>query len=220
MRQRLTTLVFLLPPSRLKNKLLRLLGHDVHPTAIIGICYVQHVERFELAEHVHIGHFNMFAYLARVQMGRGARIVMFNTIIGDSGFEAAEDAAQARRYLRMGDHAHIISNHYLDCGGGLVLEDDSWLTGCRSTVLTHAFDPHNGGMIIEPVVLKRAAIVATNCTILPGCVVGEGALLAAGSTIWTRQEVPANALVGGVPARRLGPIAIPAEAYQRHRYGV
>ena len=36
MRQALTTLVFLLPPSRLKNRLLSRLGHVVPDTAVIG----------------------------------------------------------------------------------------------------------------------------------------------------------------------------------------
>lgn len=219
MRQRLTTLLFLLPPSRLKVRLLNRLGHAIHPTARVGICFVQRVERFELAEGVRIGHFNMFRFLARVQMGRGSRIVMFNWLLGGSGFEAGPDADGSRRVLQMGDHSHIISNHYLDCGGGLIMGDDCWITGVRSTILTHAFDPYRGGLIIEPVVLKKGAVVATNCTLLPGAVVGEGSLIAAGSTIWTRQEVPDGALVGGVPARRLSPISIAAEAYKRHRYG-
>lgn len=217
MRDLLTTLVFLLPPGRPKNRLLNRLGHDVHPSATLGICLVQHVDRFELAEGVRIGHGNYFAYLALVRMGRGSRIIMFNQVTGGSGFEPVPDEHGARRTLRMGEHSHIVS-HYLDCGGGLLLSDDCWITGRRSTVLTHAFDPHNGGMILEPVELKDRAVVATSCTMLPGTVVGEGALLAAGSTTWTRQELAAHSLHGGVPARRLSTISIPAEAYDRHRY--
>jgi acetyltransferase-like isoleucine patch superfamily enzyme len=208
-------LVFVLPPSSLKNRLLNLLGHDVHPSARVGICFAQHVDRFELAEGVVIGIWNAFRYLARVQMGRGSRIVMFNWILGGSGFEPGEDELGVRRTLRMGDQSHIISFHFLECGGGLLMEDRCWITGVRSTVMSHAFDPREGGLILQPVSLKEGAVVATNCTMLPGTTVGEGALLAAGSTTWTGQELQGGFLHGGVPARRLAPIEVPDSAYER-----
>lgn len=215
MRHLLTTLFFLLPPSRLKNRLLNLVGHDIHPSARIGIGLAQRVDRFELAEGVRIGNWNAFRFLARVQMGRGSRIVMFNWILGGSGFEPGEDTRGVRRTLRMGDRSHIISFHFLDCGGGLLLADNCWITGIRSTVLTHAFDPRAAAFILEPVELKKGAVIATSCTMLPGTVIGEGALLAAGSTTWTHQEVAGGYLHGGVPARRLTPIEVSEEAYQR-----
>lgn len=221
MRALLTTLVFALPSSGLKIRLLRHLGHDVHPTARIGMCWVQHVERFQIGEGATIGNFNAFRYLAKVQMGIGSRIVMFNWILGGSGLEPGlpEDERGVRRTLRMGDHCHIISFHFLDCGGGLLMADESWLTGIRSTVLSHAFDPHEGGMILEPVELKQGSVVSTSCTLLPGTVIGEGALLAAGSTLWTRQTLNDSSLYGGVPARRLSAIDISDWVYNRHRYG-
>lgn len=218
-RRLLTTLVFALPATPLKNRLLNLLGHHVHPTARIGICWVQHVDRFELAEGVRIGNFNAFRYLALVKMGYGSRIVMFNWILGGSGFEPGARQHENLRTLRMGEHSHIISFHFLECGGGLVMDDNCWITGIRSTVLSHAFDPKEGGIILEPVELRKGAIVSTSCTMLPGTVIGEGSLLAAGSTTWTGQAVVDGALAGGVPARRLANIDIPEFVYDRHRYG-
>ncbi len=215
MRPLLTTLVFLLPPSSLKNSLLNRLGHDVHPTARVGICLAQRVDRFELAEGAVIGNWNAFRYLALVKLGRGSRIVMFNWILGGSGFEPGVDEHGVRRTLRMGDQCHIISFHFLECGGGLLMADRSWITGVRSTVLSHAFDPREGGLILQPVSLQEGAVIATNCTLLPGAVVGEGALLAAGSSVWTGQELQSGHLHGGVPARRLAPIEVPDSAYER-----
>ncbi len=218
MRHRLTMLICLLPPSGLKITLLNRLGHTIHPTVRMGICLVQGVDRFELAEGVSIGHFNVFRYLAKVQMGIGSRIRICNWILGGSGFEPGAVDHGSLRTLRMGDHAHIISFHFLDCGGGLIMADNSWITGIRSTVLTHAFDPVNGGLILEPVTLEKAAAVSSNCTVLPGVTIGEGALLAAGSTAWTRQQIAAAHLHGGVPARRLTPITIESSLYERRRY--
>lgn len=211
-------LVCLLPPSGLKNRLLNRLGHRVHPSVIFGICLVINVDRLDLAEGVRIGHFNAFMHLVRVEIGRGSRIVMFNQILGDSGFEPGAPDHGSLRTLRMGEHAHIISMHYLDCGGGVLMADHSWITGVRCTVLTHAFDPEDGGVILEPVTFEEGAAVATNCTVLPGVTIGEGALLAAGSTAWTRQQVAPRNLHGGVPARRLAPLSIAPSLYDRMRY--
>lgn len=211
-------LVFLLPSSSLKIRLLNRLGHRIHPTARIGICWVQAVERFEIDAGVTIGNFNAFRYLKLVQIGTGSRIVMFNWFLGGSGFEPGAVDHGSLRTLRMGEHAHIISMHYIDCGGGVILHDHAWITGIRSTVLTHAFDPQNGGLILEPVTLEKAAAISTNCTVLPGVTLGEGALLAAGSTAWTRQQIAGAHLHGGVPARRLAPIKIEESLYERHRY--
>ncbi|WP_182377807.1 hypothetical protein [Nocardioides sp. WS12] len=218
MRQALTTLVFLLPPSGIKNRLLRKLGHDVPDTAVVGICLVRRVDRFELGEGTLIHHFNLFRDLRLVKTGVGCRIMLFNQIVGDSGYEPGAVQTENLRTLRMGDDSHIISQHYLDCGGGVVLGDQSWVTGIRSTLLSHAFDPTNGGVILDPVTIGDRAVVATSCTMLPGTVVGEGALLAAGSTTWTGQEVKSGHLSGGVPARRLSVIDIPAHVYGRARY--
>lgn len=215
MRRRLTLLAFLLPACGLKIRLLNLLGHRIHPTARIGICWVQNVERFDVAEGVVIGNFNMFRYLKLVELGTDARIVMFNQILGGSGFEPGAVDHGSLRTLRMGDAAHIVSMHYLDCGGGLILGDNSWIAGIRSTVLTHAFDPVDGGIVLEPVTVENTAVISTNCTVLPGVTLGEGALLAAGSTAWTRQQIAGAHLHGGVPARRLTPITIEPSLYDR-----
>lgn len=218
MRSLLTTFAFLLPFRRLKIRLLNRLGHDIHPSAFIGICVVRNVGRFELAEAAQIGHFNVFDGLDEVRVGRGSRILLCNYFMSGITLEPGEARSEFYKTLHMGENSHIISFHVLDCSGGLVIADDCWITGVRSTVLTHAFDPHDGGIILEPVRLEKGALVATSCTLLPGSVVGEGALLAAGSTAWTGQELAGETLHGGVPARRLSPLKISEWVYNFRRY--
>lgn len=215
-RDTLTTLAFLLPFRGLKIRLLNRLGHKIHPSAYIGVVLVRHVGRFELAEGAAIGTANIFTNLDRVEMGRGARVAFFNWILAGQTLE--EGQAAGNRVLRMGSHSHIITWHHVDCSGGVILGDDCWIAGMKTTVLSHAFDPHEGGIIHEPVELKQGAVVSTNCTLLPGTVLGEKALMAAGSTAWTRQSMAGGSLHGGVPARRLGPVNISEWVYNRHRY--
>jgi acetyltransferase-like isoleucine patch superfamily enzyme len=217
-RKLLTTLAFLLPFRGLKVRVLNLLGHDIHPTAYLGISLVRGVKKFELAEGTGIGNFNVIGGLDLVKMGRGARINYFNLIMSGVTTADAEHVPGVHRTLQMGPESRIISFHILDCSGGLLIGEDCWITGMRTTVLTHAFDPHEGGIIVEPVELKKGSVIATSCTLLPGTVVGEGALMAAGSTAWTRQDLAAESLHGGVPARRLSPIKINEWVYNFQRY--
>lgn len=218
MRSILTTFAFLLPFRGLKIRILNRLGHDIHPHTFVGICLVRNVGRFVLAEGAQIGHFNYFEGLTEVRLGVGSRILYFNYFM--VGYTPGPDEPRSPLYgtVRLGDNAHIVTLHVLDCSAGLVMEDDSWMTGVRSTVLTHAFDPYDGGIILEPVTLRKGALLATSCTLLPGSVVGEGALLAAGSTAWTRQELAPEALHGGVPARRLSPLKVSEWVYDFRRF--
>ena len=50
-----------------------------------------------------------------------------------------------------------------------------------------------------PIVLGKNVWVGSNATILQGVTIGDNAVVAAGAVV--TKDVPANAIVGGVPAR-------------------
>lgn len=53
-----------------------------------------------------------------------------------------------------------------------------------------------------PVVIGRDVVIGANCTILPGVVIGDGAIVSAMSLV--NKDVAPGAIVGGVPVRVLG----------------
>ena len=105
------------------------------------------------------------------------------------------------RFILIGKNVFI--NHactILDMGG-ITLEDDV-LIGPKVNLITenHPLDPANRkALICKPIVIKRNAWIGAAATILPGITIGENAVVAAGAVV--SRDVPANAIVGGVPAK-------------------
>ena len=82
-----------------------------------------------------------------------------------------------------------------------VLEDGAWLG--PGVVLTNAKYPLSPDVKrnLKGPVIKKGAIVGANATLLPGIVIGERALIGAGSVVVG--DVPAGAVVAGNPARTI-----------------
>lgn len=105
------------------------------------------------------------------------------------------------RFIQLGKNVFI--NHacsFLDMGG-ITIEDDV-LIGPRVNLVTenHPLDPSDRrALITKPIVIKRKAWIGAGVTILPGVTIGENAVIAAGAVV--SKDVPANTVVGGVPAK-------------------
>jgi len=105
------------------------------------------------------------------------------------------------RFTQIGKNVFI--NHacsFLDMGG-ITLEDHV-LLGPKVNLITenHPADPTNRrALICKPIIIKRNAWIGAAATILPGVTIGENAIVAAGAVV--SRDVPANTVVGGVPAK-------------------
>jgi acetyltransferase-like isoleucine patch superfamily enzyme len=107
------------------------------------------------------------------------------------------------RFIRLGKNIFI--NHactFLDMGG-ITIEDEV-LIGPKVNLITenHPIDPNDRrALVTKPIVIKRKAWIGAAATILPGVTIGENAVVAAGAVV--SKDVPANTIVGGVPAKRI-----------------
>lgn len=92
--------------------------------------------------------------------------------------------------------------HFQDHGG--VTLGDGCLIGHNVVfaTLNHDLNPHRRAfMMPAPIVLGKNVWIGSNSTILQGVTIGDGAVVAAGAVV--TKDVPANAIVGGIPAKYL-----------------
>ena len=106
-------------------------------------------------------------------------------------------------HVQIGNHVRIHTQVFVPEFS--VLEDGCWLG--PHVVLTNARYPlsPDAKTTLQGPVIKRGAKIGANCTLLPGVVIGEQALVGAGTVVV--RDVPAGAVVVGNPGRIIGDIS-------------
>jgi len=144
-----------------------------------------------------------------LQVGSGAGFKHPETFdLGDGVFIGANAYLQGRfdGKCSIGNHVWIGPQSYFDARD-LVLEDYvGWGPGAKVLGSAHTGIPFDRPIIqtdleIKPVRVEAWADIGTNATLLPGVTVGKGAIVGAGAVV--THDVPALAIVAGVPARFL-----------------
>jgi UDP-2-acetamido-3-amino-2,3-dideoxy-glucuronate N-acetyltransferase len=157
------------------------------------------------------------------RIGAGA-IVAAGAIV-NAGAEIGEravvgDQAQVRERARIGDRTVVGRGSQVDndvvVGAGCriqtgcyvtaysVLEDDVFLGPGVFTYNDNTMARHDSDYPIVGATIRRAARVGGGARILPGIEIGEEAFVATGAVV--TRDVPARALVMGVPARKIGDV--------------
>ena len=85
--------------------------------------------------------------------------------------------------------------------GGITIEEGAFIAPqCVLATEYHPEDPATRhSLLTKPIVIGRNAWIGANATILAGVKVGENVIVAAGAVV--SKDVPANTIVGGVPAK-------------------
>ncbi len=113
--------------------------------------------------------------------------------------------------------SHTVVEHHVQIAGGVrihsqafipefsVLEEGCWVG--PNVVFTNAIHPRCPRVkdCLRGPVIRRGAKIGANATLLPGVVVGEMALVAAGAVV--TRDVPPGTVVAGNPARAVKQVA-------------
>lgn len=108
--------------------------------------------------------------------------------------------------VSIGKDVYIAHGSWIQGVGGVTLEDEVMLG--PYTILASANHTRKDGSYRfgegqhAPIVLKRGSWTGVHVVVTAGVTIGEGAACAAGAVV--TKDVPAGAVVGGVPARMLG----------------
>ena len=105
------------------------------------------------------------------------------------------------KHIKLGKNVFI--NHacsFLDLGG-ITIEDDVQI-GPKVNLITenHPLEASKRKLLdLKSILIKRNAWIGAAATILPGVTIGKNAVVAAGAVV--SKDVPANTVVGGIPAK-------------------
>jgi acetyltransferase-like isoleucine patch superfamily enzyme len=152
--------------------------------------------------------------LPTLRLGPGARVRSGSVIYTGSAIGRELETGHnvvIREQCRLGDRVWIWSNSVVDYGCEIG-SDVRIHTGCYlaqgTRVENGAFlgpgvvttnDRHPVTSDFDPPVIRAGARVGANATLLPGVVIGKGALVGAGAVV--TRDVPDGATVYGNPAR-------------------
>ena len=131
---------------------------------------------------------------AGFDIGRGVMMFGTPTIVGGGNLY---------KRLKIGNYCKLSTRCFLDLAGQITMEERSCL-GPDSMIITgtHDIGPNHsrlGPLNPMPVQIGKGVWIGARCTILPGVTIGEGAIIAAGAVV--ANDVPANTIAGGVPAK-------------------
>lgn len=129
----------------------------------------------------------MYRHVFRVRLGKGSVIHWQCRFFEPSG-------------VTIGEHCVIGNNAFLDGRGGLTI-GNCVVTAAEVSIYTwqHDIDSPQFAVTGGPVVIEDYVYIGPRAIILPGTHIGYGAVIAAGAVVTS--DVPAYAVVGGVPAR-------------------
>jgi acetyltransferase-like isoleucine patch superfamily enzyme len=194
-------LIWLLPQPLKRVALRRLFGWTIHPSARVGLSLFDNVRGVRLGAGAHIGHFNVFRDLERVELGEKAFIGQWNWITA-ADVLVRQPHEDARGFLSLGEHAAITSRHYVDCTGGVDVGAYATVAGVRSTILTHQIDVASSSQQTAGTRIGAYCFVGSDVRIVPGVSIADRCLVAMGAVVAGDLAEP-GVLYGGVPAKAL-----------------
>ncbi|TSE00413.1 hypothetical protein FOS14_08325 [Skermania sp. ID1734] len=201
MRELFHLIAWLLPASSVKNRLLRLFGHDIAASARIGPTLALGVEHVVVGERAAISPGNVLRGMRLFDIGEEVTIGSWNTFSAHPGYRVADPNAGCAILDR---GSSVTSRHYFDCSGKLHVQEFAVIAGHHTTILTHEIALDRNVQTAGVVMIGARSAVMTNCVMLKGACLPPMSILGANSMLTRSKTELLPGLYGGSPARRIG----------------
>ena len=142
-----------------------------------------------------------------VKLGKDVKIYAFVNLygceIGDETkigtFVEIQKGARIGKRVKLSSHSFVCEGVTIEdevfIGHGVMFINDKYPHATTETGSLQS----EADWVCTPTLVKKRASIGSNATILCGVTIGEGAMVGAGSVV--THDVPAGAVVAGVPAR-------------------
>lgn len=192
----------------------RLFGHEVDPSARIGLCFIA-VDHLVMGPQTAIGHLTFIRGLHNVILHEEAIIGRLNWItanpLGDPNFfKTVEDRDPS---LEVGRASAIMHRMLIDCNNKITIGEYGGLAGFRTVLMTHGVDIRENRQTAGTIDIGDRTIISTNCVVLGGSAIPDKSVVAAGSVVRSRFDEPG--LYSGVPAKRVADLPQDAKFFTR-----
>ena len=153
---------------------------------LVGCIPLHHVRRF-------------FYRWAGVTIGRGSALHMHTVFYNPKNIFIGKDTIVGERAVLDGRERLSIGNH-VDIASEVMIYNGE-----------HDVQREDFRAVMAPVVIEDYVFIGPRAIILPGVTIGKGAVVGAGAVV--TKDVPAFAIVGGVPAKVIGERATKDPSY-------
>lgn len=105
--------------------------------------------------------------------------------------------------ITIGNHVFFNSGCKFQDQGGITIDDGALLGhNVVLATLNHCMIPEQrANLEPAPIHIGKNVWLGANAMVLPGVTIGDGAIIAAGAIV--TKDVPANTIVGGIPAKKI-----------------
>ena len=106
--------------------------------------------------------------------------------------------------LEIGDNVHISPGAHIDARGGVFIGNNVHIGG-NLTIYSYSHNyegdalPYDDTWIVKPVLIENNAWIGMNVSIIPGVIIGEGAVIGLGTVV--SMDIPPLAIVGNQKPR-------------------
>jgi UDP-2-acetamido-3-amino-2,3-dideoxy-glucuronate N-acetyltransferase len=142
----------------------------------------------------------------RLRIHHPSLVNLYGCEVGDEtmigAFVEIQKNARVGARCKISSHSFICEGVVIEdevfVGHGVMFTNDRFPRATREDGTPQTDDDWE----VVPTLVKRAASIGSNATVVPGVTIGEGALVGAGAVV--TRDVPDYAIVAGIPARVVG----------------